>query len=329
MIRLLHDHLRSSQGVIVENFPIPLSMFLPPSLPRPLKASVTDCSTAGDREGGAQNHLLAEVSPSAKHSRIVPLEYLHSLLKGVGDDESKTGLKATPPLMTSPVATPIQSSAESSSSSSSLAPTSTGFESRHDVISLSVSQYMSYDFTHSCNECSKYVQGNRLALSEFLTFSLPIQSTGHASSSATMETTSISVRWCVPATQLKHCVISPNRKTLERLKLPTMRLKGDKAPSGPLTPVFTPTFGRDSSGLFNLFHNFFHQLHILVTSESEFGKYCKAWPNHIIMALPDKQATGLGKLGGCGLGGVVLVTMCTMQGMCITTSSSLPSTTGS
>lgn len=65
----------------------------------------------------------------------------------------------------------------------------------------------------------------------------------------------------------------------------------------PLTPVFTPTLGRDSLGLFNLFHNQCSQLlHVLVTSESQFSKYCKAWPNHVIMALPDKEATGLGSM---------------------------------
>ena len=81
---------------------------------------------------------------------------------------------------------------------------------------------------------------------------------------------------------------------LERLKLPTFKFKGEKA-SQPVTPIFTPTLGRDSSGLFNLFHSLPHHFHVLVTNLSEFKAYCKAWPNHIIMALPDQEVVGLGE----------------------------------
>ena len=284
MIRLLQDHLRSSQGVMVENLPAPLGMFLPSSLTNSLR-SIEPLSAGGEAQSHQDHLLLGAVSPSLKHSRIVPLEFLHNLLKASGDEESKVNIRTTTPPTLSPGGLPTQSSAESSSMA-----LGTGLESRH-VVSLSVSPHMSFNFTHSCTECSKYVRGSLLTLPEFLTFSLPCR---HSKDK------SVTLRWCVPASQQRHCVIGSNHKTLERLKLPMMKVKGDRAPlSYPITPVFMPTLGRDSSGLLNLFHNQFYQMHILVTNESEFGKYCKAWPNHLIMAIPDKEATGLGEWNCC------------------------------
>lgn len=272
---------------MVEDLPIPLSMFLSSSLTAPLIAANLDSikplavggSSGGESGTSSQNHLLrGAVSPSLKHSRIVQLEFLQGLLKRASNEETKNSVKVTPAL--SPGGLPTQSSAEVSTMA-----LGTGVEARH-VVSLSVSPHMSFNFTHSCTECSKYVRGNLLTLPEFLTFSLPCQYS---------KDKSITLRWCVPASQQKHCIISSNRKYLERLKLPLMKVKGDRVSSYPMTPVFMPTLGRDSSGLFNLFHNQFYQVHVLVTNESEFSKYCKAWPNHLIMALPDREATGVGK----------------------------------
>lgn len=265
---------------MVENLPAPLGMFLPSTLANTLHC--VDPPSAGAEVGPHPDHLLlGAVSPSLKHSRIVPLEFLHNLLKATSDEESKINIRATTTPVLSPGGLPTQSSAESSSMA-----LGTGIESRH-VVSLSISPHMSFNFTHSCTECSKYVRGSLLTLPEFLTFHLPCR---HSKDK------NVTLRWCVPASQQRHCVIGSSRKTLERLKLPMMKVKGDRAVSSyPLTPVFMPTLGRDSSGLLNLFHNQFYQMHILVTTESEFGKYCKAWPNHLIMALPDKEATGLGE----------------------------------
>lgn len=308
MIQLLHDHLRSSQGVMVENYPLPPSMFLLSSLQKLLTSNAVNGDSAkGSPTSGGSSHPhfhdhhyptaggcaqsgTSACVPSLKHSHIVPLEHLFTL--NTDSDESKDVIKLSPTL--SPRDTPIQSSAESSSS---LPVGGSGFEARH-VISISVSPYMSYDFTHSCNECSKYVRGNSLVLPEFLTFSLPCSPGGGqgGGQGGRVVEKGISIKWCVPSTQQKHCIISANRKTLEMLKLPVMKVRGEKSPLlYPMTPVFTPTFGRDSSGLFNLFHSQYYHIHVLVTSESEFGKYCKAWPNHLVMALPDKEATGLGK----------------------------------
>lgn len=306
MIRLLHDHLRSLQGVTVENLPLPLSLFLPSSSSLTHKQPNNQLSNSVESPVGSdqlQNHTHhnhhvcahTAVSSSSKHSRIVSLEYLHDLLKS-DDKDSKNSIKPSP--TASPRDTPTRSLAESSSLSSSMPQTTgTGFAETRHVISISISPYMSYDFTHSCNECSKYVRGNIVVPPEILTFSLPVQSC-HATSTGTGGERSVSIKWCIPTSQQKHAVIDGNRRTLERLKLPVMRVRGEKSPLlYPMTPVFTPTLGRDSSGLFNLFHHQYYHIHVLVTSESEFGKYCKAWPNHIIMALPDKVATGLGKEG--------------------------------
>ena len=55
------------------------------------------------------------------------------------------------------------------------------------------------------------------------------------------------------------------------------------------TPIFTPSTGRASTGLFNLAHVMKHQkyVHIIVVNENEVSEYRKQWPTHIIMALPD------------------------------------------
>ncbi len=55
-------------------------------------------------------------------------------------------------------------------------------------------------------------------------------------------------------------------------------------------------FSLTPPGLFNLCHADYEQLQVLVTVESQFKKYCRAWPNLVVMAVPDKEAMGLGML---------------------------------
>lgn len=155
---------------------------------------------------------------------------------------------------------------------------------RHTV-SLPVSPYIAYDYTHSCTECAKYLRGSPVAKAEILTSLLPTKGGSH-----------VTIHWHVPTYQQKHCVASPDRKTLERLKLQTLRPKSDKSFSRPLTPIFTPTLGRDSSGLFNLFHTSYDFLHVMVTSAGQFERYCKTWPNQLIMAFQDQGSLGLGEV---------------------------------
>ena len=296
MIKLLHDHLRSSLGVMVESVPLPLSTFIP--FPPPLLPTTARELLIGEGNGAdmVQNHSpLSTFPPStSKHSPIVPLDYLHDLFKNNENDNESKAIKPLFLLRNMPT----QSSTETSQHGVTTSDV-TGRMTRHEVVCLPVSPYMSYDFTHSCNECSKYIRGNPLSPAEFLTSSLPPvggKNSGGGGQGKGRCKESLIIKWCIPASQQKHCIINASSKTLERLKLPVMRLKGERIPSQIMTPVFTPTLGRDSSGLFNLFHGQFYNLHVLVTSNSEFGNYCKAWPNHIIMALPDQATMGLGKV---------------------------------
>lgn len=176
----------------------------------------------------------------------------------------------------------LLNSPKSVGNSPSLLPTNS-VDPRH-IITIPISPHVAYDFTHSCTECSKYLRGSPVGASEVLTFPLPAEKGGV-----------VEIQWHVPTYQQKHCIISPDRKTLERLKLPTLRAKGEKNFNSLFTPIFTPTIGRESSGMFNLFHASFDHLHVLVTTASQFEKYCKAWPNHLVMALPEQDSMGLGE----------------------------------
>ena len=208
---------------------------------------------------------------SLRQSRIISLKHLQRISREMQEDEK-------PALITiqdgSPKTNAQPSPRQGTNSTSSV---------RH-TISLPVSPYIAYDYTHSCTECSKYLRGSPVAHAEILTSLLPMGSGGH-----------VAIQWHVPTYQQKHCVISPDRKTLERLKLQTLRPKTDKSFTHPLTPVFTPTLGRDTSGLFNLFHTSYDYLHVLVTTAGQFERYCKTWPNQLIMTFQDQGSLGLGE----------------------------------
>ena len=261
MVRLLHDHLRSSQGVVVECPPTPSSIFLT----RP---------TQDDESPLLSNTALPpSLQSQSKCSSIVPLKHLQALTRQSCEDNDRK-----------PIIHLSEDSPKSQAEFSTLSTTNPQNEHRHTVL-IPISQYVAYDFTHSCTDCAKYLRGSPVSRAEILTSFLPTEEGGH-----------ISLQWHIPTYQQKHCVISPDRKTLERLKLPTLKLKGEKNIPHPLTPIFTPTLSRESSGLFNLFHSSFEGLHVIVTTSGQFERYCKAWPNHIIMALPEQDSLGLGEL---------------------------------
>ena len=296
MIKLLHDHLRSSLGVAVENLPLPASLFISPCLP-----SAGEVSMLGKENGvggsDLDNHTpLGTISPAtSRYSRIVPLDYLHGLYKKYNDE---TKLSKPLSLLRD---TPTQSRSESSQQEVTTSGVIGGYSGRHEVVSIPISPYMMYDSSHSCNNCSKYVRGSPSSTpADYLTSILP-RLWGGGSSFGGGETRGegVVIKWRVPPGQQKHCVVNVASKTLERLKLPTVRARGEKLSSEPLTPVFTPSLGRDSCGMFNLFHEQFFNLHVIVTSEADFTSYCKAWPNHIVMALPDRATMGLGKANFC------------------------------
>ena len=259
MVRLLHDHLRSSQGVVVKSSPTPSSVFL--------------TRLSQDDEAPLLSHAALPLSPQSKCSTIVPLRHLQAMTRQSCEDNDRK-----------PIISLSEDSPKSQAEFSTLSTTNSQNEHRHTVL-IPLSPYVAYDFTHSCTDCAKYLRGSPVSHAEILTSLLPTEQSGH-----------ISLQWHIPTYQQKHCVISPDRKTLERLKLPTLKLKGDKNIPHPLTPIFTPTLSRDSTGLFNLFHSSFEGLHVLVTTSGQFERYCKAWPNHIIMALPEQDSLGLGEL---------------------------------
>lgn len=283
MIRLLHSHLHSSQGVIVENPPPPSSIFVSPD------------DFKGEAHHSEEKHINAHVSSPLQHgptimgsrqSRIVSLECLEKIAKTLNLD---TKNNSKPPAKQKPLNSPSRTVANPTQLGSP--PTSHLADAPHSTISLPLSHYMNYDFTHSCSECSKQMRGNAVAQpAEYLSSLLPV-----ASDAAEGSQGYITIKWFVPVSQQKHCLISQDRKMLERLRLPTVKFKGEKALQ-PMTPIFTPTFGRDSSGLFNLFHSLPHHFHVLVTNLSDFKAYCKAWPHHIVMALPDQEVVGLGEV---------------------------------
>ncbi len=294
MIKLLHDHLRSSLGVAVENHPLPASMFISLQSLHREELPALPCKENGVNESDKKSSL-GPISSStlSVYSRIVPLEYLHSIYQTCdgGSSDSKPVKPHVPHRDT-----PTRSRSESSRHEVTTSGLMGGHSRRHEVVSIPISPYMAYDSGHSCNECSKYVRGNPTSTAEYLTSYLPSVVGG---SSRVGGGGGMTIKWRVPAGQQRHCVANISSKTLERLELPVVRIKGgdklEKPSSQVMTVVFTPTLGRDSCGLFNHFHGQFYGIHVLVTSEAEFVGYCKAWPNHIIMALPNKATVGLGE----------------------------------
>ena len=194
LVRLIYDHIRAAQGVVVVNAPTPSSMFLE-SNPIDDRA----CTNSPPRDASTPR------DSSLQQSRIISLEHLQRISREMQEDEK-------PALITiqdgSPKTIAQPSPRQGTNSTSSV---------RH-TISLPVSRYIAYDYTHSCTECSKYLRGSPVAHAEILTSLLPMGSGGHVT------------------IQQKHCVISPDRKMLERLKLQTLRPKTDKSFTHPSRP---------------------------------------------------------------------------------------------
>ena len=249
MVRLLHDILRSSQGVVVENLPPPTSVFLPDPPPPPRS------------EGSHSSAPLL----GGSHSSIVSLSYLKDVYKKCEDEEELKvelhGLSKSVSMRTEGVST---------ATISDLTPS----DSRHTLL-LPVSPFMAYDYAHSCADCTKHLRANSAHNSELLTFKLPFPRTK----------SHVTLKWHVPAPHHKHCVLSTDRRSLDRLKIPVQR----KNTSISLTPLFTLSIRRDSSALLNLFHSLSpSHLHVVVILASEFDQYCKLWPGHLILVMPEQ-----------------------------------------
>ena len=218
-MRLLHDHVQSSKGVVIETGSPASSMFV---------------------QGGIS-------TTSNQHSKIVTLDYIATQLSNGADQDIED------PLLVD------------------------SLTSNTSTMSISTSQYISYDISHSCNECE---QLKKHSSSEIVISQLP--SANHDPP--------IIIKWQIPSLQAQHFVFVNynSRKCLKRVKWPLSN-KDVK------TPIFIPTNKREINGLFNLHHTGYDQLQVLVTMDTEFEGYCKAWPNMIIMGLPDQQTNGLGR----------------------------------
>ena len=68
-------------------------------------------------------------------------------------------------------------------------------------------------------------------------------------------------------------------------------------PAPPISPVFSVSVGRESTSLLDLSHNLSDQLHVIVTLRSQLDAYVKAWPCHIVLGIPDCEASGRGERG--------------------------------
>ena len=239
---------------------------------------------------GQNEALTVSRHTNAKHSKIVTLEYLTEHLCNGVDSKPELKLKVVTPLGESlQTRTVAESSTSLTSTSHHTRPLTT-----HTTVSISTSPFMAYDFTHSCNDCAQYEHtqiNSNIHPADILESYLPSESGPP-----------ITIKWQLPSSQSKRCVSVTStdhaRPILERLKLPTMSSNKERGCSVK-TPVFIPTVGRDMTGLFNMFHSGYQQLQVLVTVESQFERYCKAWPNLIVMALPDGEAMGLGMCLEC------------------------------
>lgn len=150
------------------------------------------------------------------------------------------------------------------------------------TMSLPLSPYTAYDATHSCTECVK--RGMSSSHAHTLTSLLPLEGEG-----------SLLLQWHVPEAALKHFVLSPDRRTIERVKLPTLKAKmADSKCSTAMSPILTLSPSLETAALLNLSHTGFDGLHIVVTLASQFETYRKVWPHVTIVGLPDMGCLGTG-----------------------------------
>ena len=111
----------------------------------------------------------------------------------------------------------------------------------------------------------------------------------------------VNLYWHIPSYYEDFFCINDGRQTISSLKLPvishTAVLLEDGPPRAVKTPVFIPSTGRYEQGLLNLFYaqNQSSHVAVVVVKLSELNFYACAWPNHVIMALPQSaEQLGVG-----------------------------------
>ena len=111
----------------------------------------------------------------------------------------------------------------------------------------------------------------------------------------------VNLYWHIPLSWEAYFSINDGRQTISSLKLPVASRTGasteEAASRHVKTPIFIPSAGRYQQGLFNLYYamNQLPFVAVIVVKLSELNFYACAWPNHIIMALPQSaEQLGLG-----------------------------------
>ena len=201
------------------------------------------------------------------YSRVVAPGYLKKLYQELIDDENDT--KSFPNIPPSPshLATPTQQATPTPSTV------------------LTLSQYRIHDSTHSCESCSEISRSHSTVTCSILTQSIPTSHDSH-----------MTIRWYIPSSMTKYCVIDEENRVLQRLCLPMTSSDKHNSKLFDEIPVFTPSVGRGTSALLNLTHSGMSEgLHVIVTTMSEMQSYMGAWQGHVIMALPDNEALGKGQ----------------------------------
>ena len=146
---------------------------------------------------------------------------------------------------------------------------------------ISLSPYAAQDSSHSCATCSEH--SKTYSTLYMLSQRLP-----------TSCGTDVMLRWYVPSSLTKYCVMDKEHQVLERLSLPTTPDRPDGNWFDEV-PIFSPSVGRASSALLNLNHTGVKGLHVVVTTASKMTSYMGAWQDRVIMALPDNQTVCKGR----------------------------------
>ena len=200
------------------------------------------------------------------HSCVVAPGYLKQLYKELLENEDRKPFSSLPP--SPPHQTPPTSSPE-------LTPSTT----------LTLSPYAIHDSAHSCASCTANLKRSLYSDYKILRQSFPVS-----------HDRDVTVKWYVPASMTRYCVMDAEKQVLERLCLPSDPASKAEANRFQEVPIFTPSVGRDSSApLLNLSHSGFDRLHVVVTVMGELQSFMRVWPGHMIMAFPESDAKGKGQ----------------------------------
>uniref|UniRef100_A0A8K9Y0T4 GREB1-like protein n=1 Tax=Oncorhynchus mykiss TaxID=8022 RepID=A0A8K9Y0T4_ONCMY len=146
---------------------------------------------------------------------------------------------------------------------------------KRETVSIRLSMFAAHNAFHHCEQCHHYCEGSPATQLSECTF--------HAFTfCSSMLGEEVQLHFIIPKAKEQHFVFSQHGSHLESMRLPLVSAKSH------ISPIFTPTTGRQEHGLFNIFHAMegTAHLHILVVKEYEMQHYRRKWPNHILLVLP-------------------------------------------